>query len=177
MSWKGGQKQNGAASRVLTAFNARNGKVYASHVLFLPDEGDHSTSNVAINLWAVHVRISSWCDCKPLLPWPPKYMHAGPNCVSRSLNQVRTLFLLVKRLGVLACQIKPGKLDFLFRISHLATRFACWRGVIIHYLLLVKTLAIYTQWHYSHKSGRVIAWKAVMTVEAAGFRESRRWCE
>ena len=111
-----------------------------------------ASSNVAINLWAVHVRISSWCDCKPLLPWPPKYMHAGPNCVSRSLNQVRTLFLLLKRLGVLACQIKPDKLDFLFRMSHLASSsysICVLAGIFIHYSLLVKTLAIYTLWHYT----------------------------
>ena len=45
--------------------------------------------------------------------------------------------------------------------------------MIIHYSLLAN--AIYTQQIYGAtaiKSGHVIAWKAIVTVEAAGLRES-----
>ena len=47
-----------------------------------------------------------------------------------------------------------------------------------HYSLLAN--AIYTWQIYGAtaiKSGRVIAWKAIMTVEAAGLRGSGRWCK
>ena len=58
------------------------------------------------------------------------------------------------------------------------TRFACGRVVIIHYSLLAKS--IYAREIYGAtaiKSGHVIAWKAIMTVEAAGLRGCGRWCE
>ena len=53
------------------------------------------------------------------------------------------------------------------------SQFACGGTVIIHYSLLAN--AVYTRQIYGAmtiKSGRVIAWKAIMTVEAAGLRGS-----
>ena len=54
-----------------------------------------------------------------------------------------------------------------FIVSHQPlTRFACGRTVIIHYSLLANAI---TTWQIHSttaiKSGRVIAWKAIMTVE------------
>ena len=69
--------------------------------------------------------------------------------------------------------VRPGKLDLLFRISHLLD-LRVW-VVIIHYSLLA--YAIYTQQIHDTtaiKSGCVIACKAIMTVEAAGLRGSGR---
>ena len=64
--------------------------------------------------------------------------------------------------------------SYAYIVSHQPlTRFACWRAVIIHYSLVAN--AIYTQQIYGAmaiKSGRVIAWKVIMTVEAAGLRGS-----
>jgi len=54
----------------------------------------------------------------------------------------------------------------------------CWQAVIIRYLLLAN--CIYTQQIYgviAIKSGHVIAWKAIIAVEAAGLKESGCWCE
>ena len=68
--------------------------------------------------------------------------------------------------------VRPGKIDLLFHISHLL-KFACGRTVIIHYSLLAN--AIYTQQMCSTtaiKSRHVIAWKLIMTVDAAGLRGS-----
>ena len=53
------------------------------------------------------------------------------------------------------------------------TRFACRWGVIIHSSLLANT--IYARQicrAMAIKSGYVIAWKAIMTVEAAGLKGS-----
>ena len=52
-----------------------------------------------------------------------------------------------------------------FIVSHQPlTQFACRQAVIIHYLLLPNATA--------RKNGCVIAWQAIMTVEAAGPRGS-----
>ena len=63
-----------------------------------------------------------------------------------------------------------------FIVSHQPpTRFTCGRAVIIHYSLPAN--AIYTRQIYSAtaiKGGRVIARKAIMTLEAAGLRRSGR---
>ena len=59
-----------------------------------------------------------------------------------------------------------GKLDLLFRISHLLNLHVAGG----HYLLLAN--AIYTRQIYGAttiKSGCVTAWKAIMVVEAAGL--------
>ena len=73
-------------------------------------------------------------------------------------------------------RVRPGKLHLLFHISPF-TQFAHVQAVIIHYSLL--TNAVYTQQIYGTmaiKSGCVIAWKVIMTVEGAGPR-SEHWCE
>ena len=69
-------------------------------------------------------------------------------------------------------QLRPGKLDLLFHISHLLNLHA---GRWLYSLSLL--YAIYTRKIYDAttiKSGCVIVWKAVMTVEAVGLRGSRR---
>jgi len=61
------------------------------------------------------------------------------------------------------CQLRLGKPDF--------SRFACGQAVII----LLSANAIYTWQIYGPttiKSGRVIVWKAIMTVEAAGLNKA-----
>ena len=61
-------------------------------------------------------------------------------------------------------QLRPGKLDLLFHISHLLHLHG--RVVTIHYSLI---FAIYTLKIYDATaiiSGCVIVWKAIMTVEA-----------
>ena len=62
-------------------------------------------------------------------------------------------------------QVRPGKLDLLFCISHLLDLLAN----------VVYTWQIYST--TSVKSGCGIVWKAIMTVEAAGLRGSGCWCE
>ena len=66
--------------------------------------------------------------------------------------------------------IRLGKLDLLFCISHLLNLRAGG-----HYSLLAYRIHMYTRQIYSTtaiKSGCVIAWKAIMTVEVAGLRRS-----
>ena len=49
-----------------------------------------------------------------------------------------------------------------------------------HYSLFITSKAVYTRQIYGAtaiKSGRLIAWKAIMTVEAAGLGGSGRWSE
>ena len=63
-----------------------------------------------------------------------------------------------------------------FIVSHQPlSQFACGQAVIIHYSLLA--YAIYTRQIHGAtaiKSGRVIAYKVIMTVEVAGLRGSGR---
>ena len=66
-----------------------------------------------------------------------------------------------------------AKLDVLFRISHLL-------NLLIIQARVYSSGAIYTQHIYGApaiKSGRVIAWMVIKTVEAAGLRGIGRWCE
>ena len=65
--------------------------------------------------------------------------------------------------------VRPGKLNLLFRISHLLDLHA-GGAVIIHCSNAIHTWQIYRT--KAIKSGHVIAWKAIMTVEAAGLRGS-----
>ena len=69
--------------------------------------------------------------------------------------------------------LRPGKLDLLFRISHLLDLRAGGQLFIICYYQTLYTLR---QIHHATaiKSGRVIAGKAIMTVEAAGLEGSGR---
>ena len=67
--------------------------------------------------------------------------------------------------------MRPGKLDLFFRISYTFS-FCVWAG---SYSILVS--GIYTRQIYGTtviKSGCVIAWKVMMTVETAGLRGSGR---
>ena len=96
--------------------------------------------------------------------------------------------------------LRPGKLDLLFRISHLLYLCVCgWSIFIIvttkHYVhaqqicgaTAIHSICMQAGSHYSNaiytwqiygamavKSGRVITWKAIMTAEAAGLRGSGR---
>ena len=65
--------------------------------------------------------------------------------------------------------IRLGKLDLLFRISHLHDFQVGGQ--------LLFTTANSWQTYGAIKSGHVIAYKAIMTVEAAGLRRSGCWCE
>ena len=63
--------------------------------------------------------------------------------------------------------LRPGKLNLLFRISHFLDLHAGWWSLFIAskcYFTLDKSTTI--------KSGHVIAWKAIMTVEVAGLEET-----
>ena len=66
-----------------------------------------------------------------------------------------------------------------FIVSHQPlTQFACGRVLIIYYSLLAYCIYIWQIYDTTAiKSGCVIAWKAIMTVEVAGLRGSGRWCE
>ena len=66
--------------------------------------------------------------------------------------------------------ISPVKLDLLFHISHLLDLRVGGQSLFItsisYYIQSANLCAM------AIKSGRVIAWKAIMTVEAAGLRGS-----
>ena len=71
--------------------------------------------------------------------------------------------------------IRPGKLDLLFRISHLLNLHVGGRSLFINstskcYLHSVNLHVL----RYGHKSGHVTAWKAIMTDDTAGLRGSGR---
>ena len=77
--------------------------------------------------------------------------------------------------------IRPGKLDLLFPISHLLDLVVGRQSlfIILHYSLLAHAIYryMYTWQIYGAtaiKSGCVIAWKVIMTVEVAGLRRSGR---
>ena len=81
--------------------------------------------------------------------------------------------------GMLLVVVSSKARQTRFIVSHQPLSwFACGRAVIIHYSLLANT--IYT-WQTCDattiKSGCVIIWKAIMTVEMAGLVVSRRWYE
>ena len=76
----------------------------------------------------------------------------------------------------LSATVRLDKLDLLFCFTW---RFVCGWEVVIHYSLLPNAMyawQIYTVHAAAIKSGRVTAWKVIMTVdhEAAGLRGSGR---
>ena len=65
--------------------------------------------------------------------------------------------------------IRPGKLDLLFRINNLLNLHVGGQSLFITSKCCIHSANLR---HHSHKSGHVIAWKAIMTVEAADLRGS-----
>ena len=65
--------------------------------------------------------------------------------------------------------VRPGKLDLLFRIANFSIRMRAGG----HYsLFIISKCYIHSAnlRRYGQKSGHFIAWKVIMTVEAARFR-------